>query len=298
MLKTAFGEQAIGRSQTFQWFSRFKAGRTSIDDDERSGRPVSTSMPEMIERLRQIIREDCRRTIDEVSMLVGISHGTCHKILTDDLKMRCVTSKFVPRILSVDQKQQWLDVCLDLKENAANNPSFLSNVITGDETWVYAYDPETKTQSSQWKSPGSPRPKKARQVRSNIKSMLICFFDQKGTVHKNLFLLVKQLTLHSTSKFWNVSGIMCEGSNLISGNTTHGCSTMTMRQPMLPSWLDGFWLITTWLWCHILPTRPTLHPATFSYFQNWKWSLRGEDFRQRKLKQSRRPSWTRYEKMT
>ena len=90
----------------------------------------------------------------------------------------------MPRLLSVDQKQQRLDVCLDLKENAANNPSFLSNVITGEETWAYAYDPETKTQSSQWKSPGSPRPKKARQVRSNIKSMLICFFDQNGIVHK------------------------------------------------------------------------------------------------------------------
>ena len=117
-------------------------------------------------------------------MLVGISHGTCHKILTEDLKMRSVASKFVPRLLSVDQKQQRLDVCLDLKENVANDLSFLSNVITGDETWVYAYDPETKTQSSQWRSPGSPRPKKARQVRSNIKSMLICFFDQKGIVHK------------------------------------------------------------------------------------------------------------------
>ena len=92
---------------------------------------------------------------------------------------------------------------------------------------------------------------------------------------------------------------MCEGSDLISDGTTHGCSTMTMRQPMLPSWRDGFWPITTWLWCHILPTRPTLHPVTFYYFQNWKWSLRGEDFRRwRKFKQSRRPSWTRYEKMT
>ena len=37
MLKTAFGEQAMGRSQTFQWFSWFKVGRTSTDDDERSG---------------------------------------------------------------------------------------------------------------------------------------------------------------------------------------------------------------------------------------------------------------------
>jgi len=138
----------------------------------------------MIERVRQIICEDRHCTIDEVSMLVGISHGTCHKILTEDLKMRRVASEFMPRLLSVDQKQQQLDVCLALKENAANDPSFLLTVIMGDETWVYAYDPETKTQSSQWKSPGSPRLKKARQVRSNIKSMLVCFFDQKGTVHK------------------------------------------------------------------------------------------------------------------
>ena len=69
MLKEAFGEQAMGRSQTFQWFSRFKAGRTSTDDDECSGRPVSSSTPEMIERVLQIIREDRRRTIDEVSIL-------------------------------------------------------------------------------------------------------------------------------------------------------------------------------------------------------------------------------------
>ena len=147
MLKTAFGEQAMGRFPTFHWFSRFKPGRTLIDDDESSGRPVSSSTPEMIERVRQIIREG-RRTIDEVSMLVGISYGTYHKMLTEDLKMRHVASKFMPRLLSVDQKQQRLDVCLDLKRNAANDPSLLSNVITGDETWVYAYDPETKTKSS------------------------------------------------------------------------------------------------------------------------------------------------------
>jgi len=77
-------------------------------------------------------------------MLAGISHRTCHTILTEDLKMRRVASKFMPRLLSVDQKQQRLDVCLDLRENAANEPSFLSNVIKGDETWVYAYKRKPK----------------------------------------------------------------------------------------------------------------------------------------------------------
>ena len=49
MLKTAFGEQAMGHSQTFQCFSRFKADGTSINDDERCGQPVSSTTPEMIE---------------------------------------------------------------------------------------------------------------------------------------------------------------------------------------------------------------------------------------------------------
>jgi len=49
MSKTAFGDRAMGSSQTFQCFSRFKAGGILIDDDERCGRPVSSSAPEMIE---------------------------------------------------------------------------------------------------------------------------------------------------------------------------------------------------------------------------------------------------------
>jgi len=48
-----------------------------------------------------------------------------------------------------------------------------------DESWVYGYDPETKAQSSQWKSPESPRPKKARQSRSNVKVMLTVFSNMK-----------------------------------------------------------------------------------------------------------------------
>jgi hypothetical protein len=90
----------------------------------------------------------------------------------------------VPRLLSDDQKAHHVSVCRELKQQARDDPNFISSIITGDETWVYGYDPETKQQSSQWNSPNSPRPKKARQVRSNVKSMLIVFFDIQGIVHK------------------------------------------------------------------------------------------------------------------
>ena len=58
----------------------------------------------------------------------------------------------------------------------------------GDETWVYGYDPETRVQSSQWKSPSSPRAKKAHQSRSNIKVMMIVFCDLDGIVQAEFVL--------------------------------------------------------------------------------------------------------------
>jgi len=69
-----------------------------------------------------------------------------------------------------------LSISLELRDRAASDSSFLGNVITGDETWVYGYDSETRVQSSQWKSPISPHAKNARQSRSNIKVMMMIVF--------------------------------------------------------------------------------------------------------------------------
>ena len=82
----------------------------------------------------------------------------------------------------IEQKQQHLSISLELCDRAASDSSFLGNAITGDETWIYGYDPETRVQSSQWKSPISPRARQARQSRSDIKVMMIVFFDLDGIV--------------------------------------------------------------------------------------------------------------------
>jgi len=55
-------------------------------------------------------------------------------------------------------------------------------VITGDETWCFQYDPEKKRQSMEWKTQNSPRPRKARMSRSQVKTMLVCFLDHKVIV--------------------------------------------------------------------------------------------------------------------
>ena len=82
-------------------------------------------------------------------------------MLLDDLNMKRVSAKFVPRLLTEDQRNNCLNVCYDLREQVINDPQILSKAVSRDETWCYGYDPETKQASSQYKTPTSPKPKKA-----------------------------------------------------------------------------------------------------------------------------------------
>ena len=125
--------------------------------------------PSKVEQVRAAINQDRRRrTIHDLCAEVGIGYRSCQLILTEQLNMHRTAAKFVPRVLPQVQKESRVAICQDLKETVINDPTLLLNVITGDESVVYAYNPETKLQSSQWKSPGSLRPKKARMQKMQI----------------------------------------------------------------------------------------------------------------------------------
>ncbi|UYV80564.1 hypothetical protein LAZ67_19000694 [Cordylochernes scorpioides] len=119
MLTVAYGEATLDRSNAYRWYKMFSEGLEDVNDEERAGRPSTSTTGEKINEVERMI-----------------------------LANRQIT-----------------------------------RVITGDEAWVYGYDVETKAQSSQWKLPHEPRPKKARQVRSNVKALLTVFFDCRGVVH-------------------------------------------------------------------------------------------------------------------
>ena len=93
--------------------------------------------------------------------------------------MTRVCAKFIPKLLTTEQKDLHSEIAQDDLEMVSDDENVLKKVITGDESWVYGYDPETKQQSSQWKRPDDPRPKKACQSRSHVKSILIIFLLQE-----------------------------------------------------------------------------------------------------------------------
>ena len=183
MIRRAYGNEAMSRARCFEWHAHFKRGRTSLEDNERSGRPSMSSTPKNVETIRRLVHEDRRRTIKDIAAIINVSYRTVQTILMCDLNMHRVAAKFVPTLLIPEQKEHRVAICQELCQHALDDPSFMSRVITGNKSSVYGYDPETKQQSSQWKSPGPPRPKKARQSCSTTKSMLIVFFDNRGIVH-------------------------------------------------------------------------------------------------------------------
>ena len=83
------------------------------------------------------MEDDRRITINEIVGEVGISTGSVHTILTEDLAMRRVSAKFVPKLLVEQQKQLRLKIAQDLLDCANSDSDFMKTIITGDETWVY-----------------------------------------------------------------------------------------------------------------------------------------------------------------
>jgi DNA-binding Lrp family transcriptional regulator len=75
----------------------------SVENDERSGRSSTTKTTDNVEKIRELIQEDRRRTIHELADTIGISYETCQEILTENLNMRRIATKFVPRLLTNDQ---------------------------------------------------------------------------------------------------------------------------------------------------------------------------------------------------
>ena len=59
---------------------------------------------------------------------------------------------------------------------------YVYDIVTGDESWTYAYEPESKQQSTVWMFQDGPNPTKVARARSTCKQMIACFFGKTGHV--------------------------------------------------------------------------------------------------------------------
>jgi hypothetical protein len=119
MLQQAFGDKCMSRTQCFERYRRFKTGRTSIDEDPRSGRVSISTEDVHIDAVCDLILQNRRLTIREIDDDVGISFGSFQAILTEKLNMHRVAAKFVPRVLTEDQKANRVNISQELLDRVS-----------------------------------------------------------------------------------------------------------------------------------------------------------------------------------
>ena len=171
------------KGRVYEWVQRFQNRRQNICDEHRSGRPVSTATETMKQQIEQQICDYRRVTIDEIAIEFSMSHGSVYSIVHDDLGYRKVCGRWVPRQMSNDHKRAWHTICQEhLDHHAREGDAFLHQIMAGDESWVYHYEPDSKRQSMQWKYPSSPANKKFKTHASAGKVMLTIFWDVNGPI--------------------------------------------------------------------------------------------------------------------
>ncbi|UYV74150.1 hypothetical protein LAZ67_11002252 [Cordylochernes scorpioides] len=161
LLKLTFGNENVNKPTTFRWFSRFKNGMESVKDDKRVGHPIQHRNPEKSSQISNLIKENPQIGLRDIEKETGISKSLVGSIIKEDLQIKKTDSKFVPKMCTIQQKENRVEVAKKMLEMVEESPNWKEKVITGDETWVNGYDPETKRQSMEWKGKDEPRTKKS-----------------------------------------------------------------------------------------------------------------------------------------
>ena len=176
-----YGDRSPKYSTVAKWSAEFKRGRDCLEDDPRPGRPADVISQEMIDRVERLELNNRRIKVAELASECGISNGSVYTIIHEHLGMSKVSARWVPRNLNMQDRQQRVESSQERLE-VYNPEDFHTRLVTGDETWLHHWDPDTKKESMQRKCPGSPPPKKFRTQPSASKVMARVFWDSKGII--------------------------------------------------------------------------------------------------------------------
>lgn len=278
-LTQAFGDLAPSRATVFRWFGEFKRGRTSLKDEERSGRPTNVVTEENISAVEALVKEDQRLTYKDIEGALGISSPSVSTILHQHLRVRKISSRWVPHHLSEGQKCTRVEWCTEMLKKFNNGDSRrVSDIVTGDETWIYQFDPETKRQSSVWVFPDEQPPTKVKRQRSVGKKMVATFFSTSG--HLATVVLEDQRTV--TAKWYTEVCLPKVFSKIQEKRPRTGLRGILLHHDNASSHtanatIEFLEKTSVKLMTHS-PYSPDLAPCDFFLFPNVKNRMRGHRF--------------------
>ena len=125
----------------FRWVKAFKAGIFSVEDDTRPGRPKTSVTKANIVAVKIVVEQDARLSVKDIASCTGITEGSVQTILKKRLDLRKVCDRWVLHLFTEKQRTQRLKCDRELlKTYKRCNSRVISNLQTGDETWVHMFE--------------------------------------------------------------------------------------------------------------------------------------------------------------
>ncbi|CAF4770838.1 unnamed protein product [Rotaria socialis] len=133
-LCTALRGQAPSYNTVVRWSKLCREGREEVEDEPRPGRPVIETTSDNIEKVRHLIDNDPYHTIDEIQVETGLSHGTTQRIVSDHLKLKKITTRWIPSQFTDSQRAECVRICQENLAKFNQGTWRLCDVVTGDES--------------------------------------------------------------------------------------------------------------------------------------------------------------------
>ena len=146
-----YGPQTISMRTVFRWVKAFKAGKFSVEDDTRPGRPKTSVTKANIAAVKIVVEQDAQLSVKDVASCTGISEGSVQTILKKRSDLRKVCTTWVPHLLTEEQKTRLKSARELLKTYKGCNSQVISNLLTGDETRVHMFEQQRRADNKQWK---------------------------------------------------------------------------------------------------------------------------------------------------
>ncbi|KAJ4437194.1 hypothetical protein ANN_17329 [Periplaneta americana] len=221
--------------------------------------------------VRQCIMENRRFTITELSShFPQISRSLLHEIVIKHLLFKKMCARWVPKNLTSEHKMQRLGAALIfLQRYHDDGDEFLDSIVTGDETWISHFTPETKQQSMHWRHSGSPVRTKFKQTLSVRKVVYTVFWDRKGILL--IDFLPRGETVNADRYCETLRKLRSAIQNKRRGMLTAG--VVLLHDNARPHMARRTAAVLTefgWELFHHLPYSPDLSPSDFHVFLHLK----------------------------
>lgn len=150
-LISTFGNGTPSNTTVYHWFRGFYRRRSMLTGKVKAGGPKSVVVPQYIEGVRKLRMADRLVAYCAKEANLGISMTGIISILHNYVTVKIKYSRWIPHNLKKEQKDARVEWCIKMfKKYNRGDSKAVFNIYRGDESWIYAYDPETKQQLTVW----------------------------------------------------------------------------------------------------------------------------------------------------